>query len=323
MLLVTTSCSRSESTVNSHEEITTPAIVEETTQAEETSTIVTSTEPTEVTESAKTTENTTITSETTTVEEITTVATTSGTVPEWTENAINKTTMYVNTNGIYSRKKALQGSAAVKQYDLNTAVTVVALTDTDYYKLTDGTYIHKDYLSLAKVTVTTTAKPVTTTTTTTAYSFTYESKYTPLTEEEIEAMEREVFGLTNEFRIENGQSPLYWNETLHKVAEIRAKELIEKFSHERPDGSMVEELIIELGYENEFLQEGHENFVVGENIAAGQFSSKQVVQDWINSEGHRDTMLDRNDVQNISMAVGFAYGDNCYFWVQLFELKWN
>lgn len=88
-------------------------------------------------------------------------------VAAWAETAASGT-MYINTNGIYSRKEAVQGSAKVKQYGLNEAVTVTAKTNTGYYKLSGGAFIHMDYLSGNKVTVTTTttAKPVVTTTST-------------------------------------------------------------------------------------------------------------------------------------------------------------
>ncbi len=65
---------------------------------------------------------------------------------QWTETAADGE-RYVNTDGIYSRIYAIQDSDAVKQYSLNDKVTVVAKTDTDYFKLEDGTFIHSDYLS--------------------------------------------------------------------------------------------------------------------------------------------------------------------------------
>lgn len=64
---------------------------------------------------------------------------------EWGEEAFSAT-MYVNQS-CYSRIKALMGSEAVKQYTYGEAVNVVAKTDTGYYKLNDGEYIHGDYLS--------------------------------------------------------------------------------------------------------------------------------------------------------------------------------
>lgn len=66
--------------------------------------------------------------------------------PKWTETAASGQ-LYVNTDYIYSRIYAIQGSEKVKQYRLNDMVTVIAKTDTDYYKLEDGTFIHQDYLS--------------------------------------------------------------------------------------------------------------------------------------------------------------------------------
>ena len=72
--------------------------------------------------------------------------------PVWVETAVSGE-LYVNTDYIYSRVKAVQGSEKVKQYRLNDKVTVVAKTDTDYYKLNDGTFIHCDYLSESEIPV--------------------------------------------------------------------------------------------------------------------------------------------------------------------------
>ena len=113
-----------------------------------------------------------VTTKAATTKAATTKATTKETVketapaPEWTESAVSGT-RYVNTAGIYSRSKAQLGAPTVKQYNLNGKVTVVAVTNTDYYKLSDGNFIHKDYLGMDKVTVQT-AKPSTTKPSTTA-----------------------------------------------------------------------------------------------------------------------------------------------------------
>lgn len=66
--------------------------------------------------------------------------------PEWSETEFNGE-FYVNTDDIFSRIDAIQGSETVARYKLNDKVTVTAKTDTDYYKLSDGTFIHSDYLS--------------------------------------------------------------------------------------------------------------------------------------------------------------------------------
>ena len=88
----------------------------------------------------------------------TTTAATTKPAPEWTETKASGT-KYVNTD-CYSRKKAVLGAETVKLYSVNDKVTVTAKTDTGYFKLSDGSFIHGDYLSDNKVaqTVTTTTK---------------------------------------------------------------------------------------------------------------------------------------------------------------------
>lgn len=69
----------------------------------------------------------------------------------WTETPISSTTMYVNTDGIYSRAAAIVGSARVDRYSINEAVTVLAKTNTNYYKISGGAFIHSDYLSVSTI----------------------------------------------------------------------------------------------------------------------------------------------------------------------------
>ena len=89
----------------------------------------------------------------------TTTAATTKPAPEWTETKASGT-KYVNTD-CYSRKKAVLGAETVKLYSVNDKVTVTAKTNTGYYKLSDGSFIHGDYLSdnkVAQTTITTTKK---------------------------------------------------------------------------------------------------------------------------------------------------------------------
>ena len=89
----------------------------------------------------------------------TTTAATTKPAPEWTETKASGT-KYVNTD-CYSRKKAVLGAETVKLYNVNDKVTVTAKTDTGYFKLSDGSFIHGDYLSdnkVAQTTITTTKK---------------------------------------------------------------------------------------------------------------------------------------------------------------------
>lgn len=127
----------------------------ETTTAQTTATTaVTTTKPQE-TKKAETT--TTTTKAVTTAKPkpaTTTTAATTKPAPEWTETKASGT-KYVNTD-CYSRKKAVLGAETVKLYNVNDKVTVTAKTDTGYYKLDTGAYIHSDYLSDSKIVIQTT-----------------------------------------------------------------------------------------------------------------------------------------------------------------------
>ena len=143
----------------------------ETTTAQTTATTaVTTTKPQE-TKKAETT--TTTTKAVTTAKPkpaTTTTAATTKPAPEWIESKASGT-KYVNTD-CYSRKKAVLGAETVKLYSVNDKVTVTAKTDTGYFKLSDGSFIHSDYLSDSKIVIQTTTttkkaetpKPATTTT---------------------------------------------------------------------------------------------------------------------------------------------------------------
>ena len=142
----------------------------ETTTAQTTAiTAVTTAKPQE-TKIAETTTTTTATTTAKPKPAKTTTAATTKPAPEWIESKASGT-KYVNTD-CYSRKKAVLGAETVKLYSVNDKVTVTAKTDTGYFKLSDGSFIHSDYLSDSKIVIQTTTttkkaetpKPATTTT---------------------------------------------------------------------------------------------------------------------------------------------------------------
>lgn len=127
---------------------TTPAVTTTAKPAPQTTVTTTTTKKQETNKPVETTTTTT-----------TVVTTTTKPAPEWTEEKVSAT-KYVNTD-CYSRKKAVLGAETVKVYNVNDKVKVVAKTNTGYFKLDTGAFVHGDYLSDNKVTVqttTTTAK---------------------------------------------------------------------------------------------------------------------------------------------------------------------
>lgn len=82
----------------------------------------------------------------------------------WNETELSDT-MYVS-KACSSRKTPSNSAAAVKKYKVGAKVTVVAATDTGFYKLKDGSYISADCVTDEAPAKTTTAKKTTTTKTT-------------------------------------------------------------------------------------------------------------------------------------------------------------
>ena len=151
----------------------TPETTTETTETTETTAEATTPATGQTTPEA-TTETEAPKPETTTTTTTTTTAatpqSTEAPAPEWTETAVSGT-KYVTVD-CYSRVKAIVGSERVKLYKTNTEVKVVARNNTGYFKLSDGSFIHGDYLSDSKIVIQTTTttkkaetpKPATTTT---------------------------------------------------------------------------------------------------------------------------------------------------------------
>ena len=169
-IILTSACTANTSTTSSAPETavttTAPAVTgtvmdridepkAETTTAQTTAITAVTTTKSQETKKAETT--TTTTKAVTTAKPkpaTTTTAATTKPAPEWTETKASGT-KYVNTD-CYSRKKAVLGAETVKLYSVNDKVTVTAKTDTGYFKLNDGSFIHGDYLSDSKVAQTTT-----------------------------------------------------------------------------------------------------------------------------------------------------------------------
>lgn len=242
--------------------------------------------------------------------------------PQWSESAASGV-MYVNTNGVYSRVNAIQGSARVKSYGLNQEVSVIAKTDTGYYKIGDGEYIHGDFLGTSKVTsaavttpkpaaaTTVTQKPPAVTAVTTAPSQSGEAPnygQRKQTQEEI-SFANKVFDLINAERTKNNLAPFKKLDAITEIANVRAWELSVSFGHSRPDGSSAADLLYGMG-----LNYSH----IGENIAAGQATPEEVVEAWLNSAPHRKNILSED---YIYMGVGFYNIPGTLYtthWTQIF-----
>ena len=124
---------------------------------------------------------------------------------------------------------------------------------------------------------------------------------------DIEKYRDEVFRLVNKAREKEGIEPVVSDPTAMEYAQIRAEELAEKFSHTRPNG-------------DDGTIYSHYSFA--ENIAMRQKSPERVVDAWMNSSGHRATMLaDYSDYGNC-MGVGVYEENGTLYWVLEF-IGWD
>lgn len=117
----------------------------------------------------------------------------------------------------------------------------------------------------------------------------------------------EVIELVNKERKAAGLSALKKNDELCDNANVRASEVASEvnmdqaISHTRPNGqSCFTAITIPYGY-------------AGENVAAGQTSPKDVMDSWMNSDGHRKNILSKNYT-----SIGVGYEPSTNSWVQLF-----
>jgi uncharacterized protein YkwD len=119
------------------------------------------------------------------------------------------------------------------------------------------------------------------------------------------AVAAKVLALTNEARSHARDCgdrafapapPLRMNEQLEQAAAAYAKDMAQHqyLEHTGRDGSTPAQRISRRGYNWR---------AVGENIADGQFSPEQVVEDWISSPGHCANLM---DADYLDMGVAFA-----------------
>lgn len=261
---------------------------------------------TSVTTSAATTAKTTQTTAATT--KATTPAATAAPKPAWTEKKCSGT-MYINISSCCARKEGLQGAEVVSYKYYGDTVNIAALTDTGYYKLDDGTYVHSDYLSESKPVATTVpkaAKPAVQDNTTPTSAITD----SPVN---CTAEEAEVFRIVNEIRVSYGLKPYKWDTNAYKAAKARCTEIEQQFSHLRPDGSNFKTIY---GYSDDELW--YKFCSVGENLGSGQPTAQRVVDSWMAStKGHRENILNP-DFENLAVAFATYNDAYKYYWVQEF-----
>ena len=133
--------------------------------------------------------------------------------------------------------------------------------------------------------------------------------------------EAKVLELTNERRAEGADcrtagvfpavDPLTLNKKLECAARLHSTDMAERtfFNHLSPEGTSPSARVASTGYPYR---------AVGENIAAGQPTPEQVVESWMQSDGHCANIMRENYRE---LGVGYVTSDQDHYpvyWTQVF-----
>ncbi|WMJ78834.1 MULTISPECIES: CAP domain-containing protein [unclassified Sedimentibacter] len=121
--------------------------------------------------------------------------------------------------------------------------------------------------------------------------------------------EQRVVQLVNVEREKNGLNPLVLDSSISNVARAKSKDMADNnyFAHQSPTYGSAGDMLRNFGI----------NWSAwGENIASGQNTPEQVVNAWMNSEGHRANILSTNFGK---IGVGYVTDSNgTPYWTQMF-----
>ena len=127
----------------------------------------------------------------------------------------------------------------------------------------------------------------------------------------VEQWKREVLSLVNNIRANNDLGQLTWGNACESAANTRANEIIQYYSHTRPNGSSW----------STACPTPDSGGISGENLAIGNAAVSPVttVMLWMGSDSHRENILNPDYTK---LAVGFIYDpDTTYktYWSQFFS----
>ncbi len=128
----------------------------------------------------------------------------------------------------------------------------------------------------------------------------------------VKKLEHEVIQLVNQERAKYGLKPLNAHWELSRVARIKSQDMRDRnyFNHTSPTYGSPFEMIKNFGLTYR---------MAAENIAAGQTDPHSVMNNWMNSTGHRNNILNPNLTH---IGCGYAQGGKWrHYWTQMFITK--
>ncbi|HLR14238.1 MAG TPA: CAP domain-containing protein [Bacillota bacterium] len=133
-----------------------------------------------------------------------------------------------------------------------------------------------------------------------------EKQEQPEAQGELSQFEQEVIELTNVERSKQGLAPLQADVELSNVARDKSKDMLANnyFDHTSPTYGSPFDMMRSYGVTYQSA---------GENIAKGQRTPQEVVTAWMNSQGHRENILNGNYTH-----IGVGYVEQGNYWTQMF-----
>ena len=137
----------------------------------------------------------------------------------------------------------------------------------------------------------------------------YPGQQLVIAENEQATVEEEVVRLVNVERANASLAPLEIDWELARVAKAKSQDMVDKnyFSHTSPTYGSPFDMMKQFGIKYS---------AAGENIAKGQTSAAQVVEAWMNSEGHRANIMSSDYTH-----IGVGYVAQGHHWTQMFMKK--
>jgi uncharacterized YkwD family protein/spore coat assembly protein SafA len=127
--------------------------------------------------------------------------------------------------------------------------------------------------------------------------------------DQTKGVEQQVLELVNQERAKANLQPLKMDWELQRVARTKSCDMAQKgyFSHQSPT----------YGSPFDMMKQFNISFkTAGENIASGQRTPQEVMQSWMNSQGHRENIL---KAEYTHLGVGYCAGGSMgHMWTQMF-----
>ena len=132
----------------------------------------------------------------------------------------------------------------------------------------------------------------------------------------------QAFVLQNEYRKSAGKQSIVWSDVLYEICKVRAKELVNDFSHNKFISTSTELLEKKYGLKDGGIPyEGDDGYIHyhmyanAENIAMGYYTYKSAMEGWKSSPGHYRNLIDEE--HRAGAIACYKQGGKTY-WVAIF-----